>query len=92
MRKKENDPNIKGILSASDYWLRKYLQKSKLGTDEELQLIAAAYSALFLKAYAGANTKELSKSHKVIAKSFKKIGDNKYFKRHSELSKAYAKL
>ena len=71
-------------------WAADYLSREKLGSDEELQMLSAAYAQLFLTACEN-KPKELGPSHNVIADCFKKLGDEKWEARHRQLAKAYEK-
>lgn len=77
--------------SAFDY-CQFYLKKEILSSDEELQMIACAYTHLFLNAAAQANMKEFAKAHKLISTCLARIKEENLAKRHLSLSNAYSKM
>lgn len=83
--------NTEQLINVANDWAHKYLQKDKLGSDEELQMLASAYAQLFLNACEN-KSKELGPSHNIIADCFKKLGDEKWESRHRQLAKAYDKV
>ncbi|MFZ4405029.1 MAG: MerR family transcriptional regulator [Pseudobdellovibrionaceae bacterium] len=77
--------------SALDY-ANSYFKRSHLGVDEELQMLTAAYSSLFLTFVSQGSTKELAKGHRLIAKCLNKIGEDSLAKRHLATGIAYEKM
>lgn len=69
-----------------------YLKRKKLGHDEELQMVAGAYAHLFLMAAAQGRVEEFAKSHSLIAKCLKNIGEIHLADRHLKLANAYTKM
>ncbi len=80
------------IKSAKDYADKNYLNKEKLGYDEELQLLSCGYTVLFLSASANKTRTELGQAHEFIAKCFNKIGDKNYSERHLKTASGYMKM
>lgn len=80
------------IKEAKRYAEQNYLNKEKLGHDEELQLLSCGYSVLFLSACANKTMAELGRAHEFIAKCFEKIGDKNYSARHLKTASGYAKI
>ena len=70
-------------------WTKDYLSREKLGSSEELQMLAASYAQLFLSACENKSTTALSDAHNTIANCFKKLGDEKWEHRHRSMAEAY---
>jgi hypothetical protein len=81
--------NIDQVLIEAIKWTEDYRNKAKLEADEELQMLACAYSTLFLKACAKKSKNELAEAHEVIAECFQRLGDQHWSARHSKLAAAY---
>lgn len=77
------------INEARTYAQENYLSKSKLGHDEELQLLSCAYSVLYLTARTNKTVQDLATAHEFIAQCFEKIGDSNYAARHLQIARAY---
>ena len=81
--------DLEQLLSEATKLTNEYQNKAKLGADEELQMLASAYSCLFLKACANKSKQELGEAHETIAKCFERLGDKHWSARHFNLAKIY---
>ncbi|MGZ3796970.1 MAG: MerR family transcriptional regulator [Pseudobdellovibrionaceae bacterium] len=68
------------------------LKRKQLGHDEELQMIACAYSDLVLKAANQGDFNDLGKSHELISKCLIKAKETQLWKRHLKVAEAYFKM
>jgi hypothetical protein len=80
------------VLSEATKWADDYNSRPSLGSDEELQMLAAAYAKLFLGACAKWPVKELADAHDGIAKCYARLGDMNWSSRHMKLAAAYQAL
>jgi DNA-binding transcriptional MerR regulator len=77
-------------------WMKKYIEdclaKKEMGSDEELQIVACAYSELMLKVAGDGNFSDFGNAHQLIAKCLKRIREPRLANRHEGLAKAYFNL
>lgn len=84
--------NLDQLLSEAKKMTAEYQKKAALGADEELQMLACAYTTLFLEVCANKSKKEIGQAHDTIAKCFDLLGDKNWSARHTNLADAYSKL
>jgi hypothetical protein len=86
------NPEIDELIQIAEDTVRLYLEKKSLSVDEEVQLLAAAYTSLFLKNVDHHPTMTLSKAHALLLQCFEKMGDANFSRKHRVMEEAYRKL
>jgi len=85
------NPEIDKLIQIAEDSVRLYLEKKSLSVDEEVQLLASAYAALFLKAVDHHPTVDISKAHALLHQCFQKMGDSQFSRKHRVMEEAYRK-
>jgi hypothetical protein len=86
------NPEIDKLIQIAEDTVQMYLEKKTLTVDEEVQLLASAYTILFLKTVDHHPAGILARAHAVLQKCFEKTGDSNYSKKHRVMEDAYRKL
>lgn len=86
------NPEIDKLIQIAEDSVRLYLEKKDLSLDEEVQMLASAYAALFLKAVDHHPTMNLSKAHGLIHQCLQKMGDTAFSRKHRVMEEAYRKV
>lgn len=81
-----------GLSDWSLTYLNSCLKKKSNGPDEQLQMAACAYADLVLKVSMGEGYAGIAKSHRLIAKTLKRIKEPNLGERHEKLALAYDNL